>query len=106
MSTLSEKLEQILKRITGRSISVSSEQSFKEELGIDYLPTFIYYKDGVPTYYMNSPATDGYYDTAGEERVAAYGEMTAKIDNFIQGCVNNDDSVNEELERDENTSVE
>ena len=79
---------------------------YKEELGIDYLPTFIYYKDGVPTYYMNSPATDGYYDTAGEERVAAYGEMTAKIDNFIQGCVNNDDSVNEELERDENTSVE
>lgn len=37
MSTLSEKLEQILKRITGRSISVSSEQSFKEELGIDSL---------------------------------------------------------------------
>lgn len=37
MSTLSEKLGQILKRITGRSISVSSEQSFKEELGIDSL---------------------------------------------------------------------
>lgn len=37
MSTLSEKLEQILKRITGRSISVASEQSFKEELGIDSL---------------------------------------------------------------------
>ena len=37
MSTLSEKLEQILKRITGRCISVSSEQSFKEELGIDSL---------------------------------------------------------------------
>lgn len=37
MSTLSEKLEQILKRITGRSISVTSEQSFKEELGIDSL---------------------------------------------------------------------
>ena len=37
MSTLSEKLGQILKRITGRIISVSSEQSFKEELGIDSL---------------------------------------------------------------------
>ena len=37
MSTLSEKLGQILKRITGRSISVTSEQSFKEELGIDSL---------------------------------------------------------------------
>ena len=37
MSTLSEKLEQILKRITGRSISVTSEQSLKEELGIDSL---------------------------------------------------------------------
>lgn len=79
---------------------------YKNELGIDYLPTFIYYKDGVPTYYMNSPATDGYYDTAGDERVAAYNEMVAKIENFIQGCVNNDDSVNEELEKNEEASVE
>lgn len=79
---------------------------YKEELGIDYLPTFIYYKDGVPTYFMNSPVADGYYESAGDERVAGYNEMTTKIDAFIQGCVNEDPSVSEELERNEDTSVE
>lgn len=60
---------------------------YKDELEIDYVPTFIYFKDGEPQYYMDSPVPAGYFDESGEDRVNGYHEMVSTISSFIQGCI-------------------
>lgn len=70
---------------------------FKEELGIDSVPTFIYYKDGEPNYYMDSPVTPGYFNESGQDRVDAYQKMTEKISTFIMGCAEDNPAAVEPL---------
>lgn len=72
-------------------------EDFKAELGISSVPTFIYYKDGAPQYYMKSPVAEGYFDESGQERVDAYNEMTDRIRAFIEGCAKDDPAAVESV---------
>lgn len=70
---------------------------FKAELGIEAVPTFIYYKDGKPNFYMDSPVIPGYFDLSGQDRVDGYNQMVERINAFVEGCAKDDPSAIEDL---------
>lgn len=72
---------------------------FKAELGIDGVPTFIYYKDGEQVYQMDSPVTPGYFEESGQDRVDAYNLMAEKIGAFIMGCADDNPEAVEEFDK-------
>lgn len=72
-------------------------EDFKAELNIDSVPTFIYYKDGKPNYYMGSPVIGGYFDLSGQDRVDGYNEMVKRINAFIEGCAKDDPTAVEDV---------
>lgn len=70
--------------------------AYKTELGIDSVPTFIYYENGEPKFYMESPVPAGYFDASGEARVSAYSQMTETINHFVESCASGEVKSDEE----------
>lgn len=68
--------------------------SVKENLGIKYTPSFIFYKDGEPIYYENFTGSE-YFDAATTEEKNEI--MSIAYDNFIQ-FLNNNEVIKNQVE--------
>lgn len=77
----------------------------KKELGIDFVPTFFYYENGIRKYAMNSPINDHYFDEdkTNEDRQQERATGLSKIRAFINGAVGAGPAVDEELYKDNET---
>jgi predicted bacteriocin transport accessory protein len=73
--------------------------SIKAELGIVYVPSFRYIKNGDAVYNMNSPLNDQYYES-GSNRTQMRVEMESKILAFIRGALGTGEVVNEKIKTD------
>ncbi len=76
-------------------------EDIKKELGISYVPTVLYIKNGNLTYAINSPVAGEYFDedSDGAKREAIREEARDKISDFIDGCTGRGEVINEELRR-------
>lgn len=73
--------------------------SIKEELGIVYVPSFKYIKNGATVYNLNSPLNDQYFES-GSNRAQMRAEMESKISSFIHGALGTGEVVNEKIKTD------
>lgn len=71
--------------------------AIKDEVGINYVPTFFYYEDGVQKYCMNNPLPDGYYDEDQDAEGRRYlrNKTAENISDFIKGATGDGEVVNE-----------
>lgn len=71
----------------------------KRDVGIDFVPTFRYYKAGESLYNLNNPLDGSYFDedATNESRNTVYAEMADKIEAFINGAEGRGDVINEEV---------
>ncbi len=79
----------------------------KRDVGIDFVPTFRYYKAGEPLYNLNNPLDGSYFDegATNESRNAGFSEMADKIEAFIRGAEGRGEVINEEVKAAESGSV-
>ena len=79
----------------------------KHDVGIDYVPTLRFYKNGEALYNLNNPLDGSYFDedATNESRNALYAEMTDKIEAFIAGAEGRGEVINEEVKTAESGSM-
>ena len=71
----------------------------KHDIGLDFVPTFRYYKGGKSLYNLNNPLDGSYFEegATNESRNAAYAEMAEKVEAFLSGAVGNGPVINEDV---------
>ena len=79
----------------------------KRDVGIDYVPTLRFYKNGGSLYNLNNPLDGSYFDegATNESRNAIYADMADKIEAFIAGAEGRGEVINEEVKTAESGSM-
>ena len=79
--------------------------SIKNTFSVEYIPAFLYVKNGKVIYTMNCPLDTSYFSVSSQRQKELYEDMKNKIQQFLNGCDGVGVVINEPLLSDSDNMI-